>query len=102
MNFWSKKHITIAFMKVTSTKEYNVQILSIDHVSVFATTTTLSSWRLYADKHTREGQKFLATILFLFTWVHLYKGGSLYIKYETLSFMLCNMNSVARLVALRH
>ena len=52
--------------------------------------------------NTREGQKFLATIFFLFTWVHLYKGGSIYIKYNPLSFMPCNMNSVARLVALRH
>ena len=52
--------------------------------------------------HTREGQKIPATIFFLFTWVHLYKGGSVYIKYEPLSFMPCNMDSVARLVALRH
>ena len=51
---------------------------------------------------TREGQKFLATIFFLFTWVHLYKGGSIYIRYEPLSFMPYNMNSAARLVALRH
>ena len=51
---------------------------------------------------TREGQKFPATIFFLFTWVHLYKSGSIYIKYEPLSFMPCNMNSIARLVALRH
>ena len=29
-----------------------------------------------------EGQKFPATIFFLFTWVHLYKSGSIYIKYE--------------------
>ena len=49
-----------------------------------------------------EGQKVLATIFFLFTWVHLYKGGSVYIKYEPLSFMPCNMDSVASLVALRH
>ena len=52
--------------------------------------------------NTREGQKVPATIFFLFTWVHLYKGGSVYIKYEPLSFMPCNMDSVARLVALRH
>ena len=51
---------------------------------------------------TREGQKVLATIYFLFTWVHLYKGGSVYIKYEALSFIPCNMDGVARLVALRH
>ena len=50
----------------------------------------------------REGQKVPATIFFLFTWVHLYKGGSVYIKYKPLSFMPCNMGSVARLVALRH
>ena len=50
---------------------------------------------------TYEGQKFLATIFFLFTRVHLYKGGSIYIKYEPLSFMPY-INSVARLVALRH
>ena len=50
----------------------------------------------------REGQKVPTTIFFLFTWVHLYKGGSVYIKYEPLSFMPCNMESVARLVALRH
>ena len=48
----------------------------------------------------REGQKVLATISFLFTWVYLYKGGSVYIKYEPLSFIPCNMDSVARLVAL--
>ena len=41
--------------------------------------------------HTREGQKVPATIFFLFTWVHLYKGGSVYIKYEPLSFMPCNI-----------
>ena len=57
---------------------------------------------LYSMYFTREGQKVLATIFFLFTWVHLYKGGSVYIKYEPLSFMPCNMDSVARLVALRH
>ena len=32
----------------------------------------------------------------------LYKGGSVYINYEPLSFMPCNMDSVASLVALRH
>ena len=53
--------------------------------------------------YTREGQKkSLQPSFFLFTWVHLYKGGSVYIKYEPLSFMPCNMDSVARLVALRH
>ena len=52
--------------------------------------------------NTREGQKVPATIFFLFTWVNLYKIGSVYIKYEPLSFMPCNMDSVARLVALRH
>ena len=52
--------------------------------------------------YTREGQKVPATIFFLFTWVHLYKGGSVYIKYEPLSYMPCNMDSVARLDALRH
>ena len=52
--------------------------------------------------NTREGQKVPATIFFLFTWVHLYKGGSVHIKYEPLSFMPCNMDSVARLVALQH
>ena len=56
----------------------------------------------YFVRHTREGQKVPATIFFLFTWVHLYKGGSVYIKYEPLSFMPCNMDSVACLVALRH
>ena len=50
---------------------------------------------LSLDKDTREGQKVLATIFFLFTWVHLFKGGSVYIKYEPLSFIPCNMNSVA-------
>ena len=55
-----------------------------------------------SDTHTREGQKVLATIFFLFTWVHLYKGGSVYIKYKPLSFMPCNMDSVTCLVALRH
>ena len=55
-----------------------------------------------ATINTREGQKVPATICFLFTWVHLYKGGSVYINYEHLSFMPCNMDSVARLVALRH
>ena len=44
--------------------------------------------------NTREGQKVFATIFFLFTWVHLYKGGSVYIKYEPLSFMPCIMDSV--------
>ena len=29
---------------------------------------------------TREGQKVLATIFFLFTWVYLFKGGSVYIN----------------------
>ena len=53
-------------------------------------------------QNTREGQKFLATFFFLFTWVHLYKGGSTYIKYEPLSFMPSNMISVARLVALQY
>ena len=48
------------------------------------------------------GLKIPCNNLFLFTWVHLYKGGSIYIKYEPLSFMSCNMNSFARLVALRH
>ena len=33
------------------------------------------------EAHTREGQKVPATIFFLFTWVHLFKGGSVYIKY---------------------
>ena len=47
------------------------------------------------------GSKVLASICFLFTCVHLYKGGSVYIKYEPLSFMPCNMDSVARLLALR-
>ena len=51
---------------------------------------------------TREGQKVPATIFFLFTWVHLYKGSSVYINYEPFSFMPCNMDSVSRLVALRH
>ena len=51
---------------------------------------------------TREGKKVPATIFFLFTWVHLYKIGSVYIKYEPLSFIPCNMDSVARLVAIRH
>ena len=50
----------------------------------------------------REGQKVHATIFFLFTWVDLYKGGSVYIKYEPLSFMPWNMDSVARLVELWH
>ena len=36
--------------------------------------------------HTREGQKVLATIFFLFTWVYLYKGGSVYIKYEPVTW----------------
>ena len=49
-----------------------------------------------------EGQKVFATIFFLLTWVHLYKGGSVYIKYKSLSFMPCNLDSVARLAVLRH
>ena len=47
-------------------------------------------------------KKSLQPSFFLFTWVHLYKGSSDYINYEPLSFMTCNMDSVARLVALRH
>ena len=54
----------------------------------------------YATDYTVEGQQVLATMFFLFTWVHLYKGGSVYIKYDPLSFIPCNMGSVARLVAL--
>ena len=50
---------------------------------------------------TRGAKKSLQPF-FHFTWVHLYKGGSVYIKYEPLSFMPCNMDSVARLVALLH
>ena len=38
--------------------------------------------------HTRGSQKVLATILFLFPWVYLYKGGSIIIKYEPLSLNL--------------
>ena len=53
---------------------------------------------LWTVPNTREGQQVLATVSFLFTWVHLYKGGSVYIKYEPLSFIPCNMGSVARLV----
>ena len=54
-------------------------------------------------KYKREGQKVLATIFFFVsTRVHLYKGGSVHIKYEPLSFMPFNMDSVARLVALQH
>ena len=48
------------------------------------------------------GSKSPCIHLFLFTWVHLHKGGSVYIKYETFSFMPCNMDSVALLVELRH
>ena len=32
---------------------------------------------------------------FLFTWLHLYKGGSVYIKYEPLSLIPCNIDSVS-------
>ena len=39
---------------------------------------------------------------FLFTWVHLYKSDSIYIKYVPLFFMACNMDNDARLDALRH
>ena len=55
-------------------------------------TPTRLPWKPYntADRYSEpafvplyeEGQKVLATIFFLFTWVHLYKGGSVYIKYE--------------------
>ena len=41
-------------------------------------------------------------IFSLYMQVHLYKGGSVYLKHEPLSFMPCNMDSVARLVALRN
>ena len=34
--------------------------------------------------------------------MHLYKVGKVFIKYENLSFMPCNIASVTRLVALRH
>ena len=61
-----------------------------------------SSIYSHLKRSTREGQKFPATIFLLFTWVHLYKSGSIYIEYEPLSFMPCNMNSIARLVALQH
>ena len=39
---------------------------------------------------------------FFSTHVHLYKVGSVFIKYEPFSFIPCNMDSVARLPALRH
>ena len=58
--------------------------------------------RMELHPHTREGQKVLATIIFLFTWVHLYKGGSVYIRYEHFFFILGNIDSIARLVAMRH
>ena len=38
--------------------------------------------------YTKDGQKLLAIIFFLFTWVHSYKDGSVYIKYEPLSYHL--------------
>ena len=45
-------------------------------------------WKKHGGKfrktHTRDGQKVLATILFLFSCVHLYKDGSFYIKFEPL------------------
>ena len=77
-----------------------------DHAHVFLCRCILncchsrSCCHSYGD-FTSEGQKVLATIFFLFTWVHLYKSGSVYIKYEPWSFMPCNMDSVARLVALQ-
>ena len=53
-------------------------------------------------KATRGGQKVQATILFLFSWVHLYKDGSFYIKYEPLSVIPPNMVSIACLIALQY
>ena len=50
----------------------------------------------------REGQIFLATTFFFFTWVHLYKVGCVYITYEPLSVIPHNMVSTARLVALQY
>ena len=59
--------------------------------------------RVYQSVSSYEGgSKIPCNHLF---WVHgcIYKKcGSIYIKYEPLSFMTCNMNSIARLVALRH
>ena len=44
----------------------------------------------------------MSTIFVLFTWVHLYKDDSVYIKYEPLSVIPPNMVSIACLVALQH
>ena len=41
------------------------------------------------------------TIVGLFTWVHLYKDASVYIKYEPSSVVPRNMVSIACLVALQ-
>ena len=79
----------------------NKHMFVIAHWKTIRFIRYLQSYR-YRYSFTREGQKVLATIFFLFTWVHLYKGGKVYIMYEPLSFMLYKMDSVARLVALNH
>ena len=63
---------------------------------------TLSHLSTQFPRYTRRGQKVLATMLFLFTWVLLYKDGGVCIKYKPLSVIPPNMDSIARLVALQH
>ena len=53
-----------------------MHVMNISHV--------LKTLLFKADMY-EGGSKFPATIFFLFTWVHLYKSGSIYIKYEPFS-----------------
>ena len=61
------------------------------YITAYAVQDSLKEVRIVISLQytkSRDGQKLLAIIFFLFTWVHLYKDGSVYIKYEPLSYHL--------------
>ena len=54
---------------------------------------------MYVVFYTRDGQKVLAIIFFLFTRVHLHKEGSVYISFFVfLSVMSRNIESITRML----